>query len=65
MKNNKLYPTVGSDMHGIKFFFDAEFTEPCKKHFTIRFAGNPLLVLEYLFKLRGGNDFQAAYAVAK
>ena len=65
MKNNKLYPTVGQDMHGIKFFFDAEFPEKSKKHFTIRFSGNPLLILEYLYSLRGGTEFTETYAMAK
>ena len=64
-KNNKLYPVTGYDAHGIKFFFDAEFPEKCKKHFTVRFAGNPMLVLEYLYIHRGGADFFKTYETVK
>lgn len=64
-KNNKLYPITGYDMHGIKFFFDCEFPEKSKKHFTIRFAGNPMLVLEYMYVHRGGKDFFDTYEKVK
>lgn len=49
---NKIYPNAGYDDHGIKFFFDMDFEEKSKKHFTVRFAGNPMLILEYLFLQR-------------
>lgn len=58
--NNKVYPKTSSDARGIKFFFDFE-----DKHFTIRFSGNPILTLEYLFIKRWWRDFNKVYSDAK
>lgn len=44
MSSKKVYPKLSTDENGKKFHFDEGNT-----HFTIRFAGNPMLLLEYLF----------------
>ena len=60
MSSKKVYPKLSTDENGKKFHFDEGNT-----HFTIRFAGNPMLLLEYLFIKRWGSDFTNAYQYAK
>ena len=60
MSSKKLYPKLSKDDNGRKFHFDEG-----NLHFTIRFAGNPLLLLEYLYIKRWGTDFPIAYQLAK
>jgi len=43
--NNKIYPKTWQDDWGIKFFFDHLDT-----HYTMRFAGKPILFLEEMYK---------------
>lgn len=65
MNKNKIYPVTGYDDHGIKFYFDLETKASQKKHLTIRFAGNPMLLLEYLFIYRWGTNFTETYESVK
>ena len=44
MTSKKVYPKLQKDATGLKFHFDE-----WEQHFTVRFAGNPLLLLEYLY----------------
>lgn len=60
MSSKKIYPRLIKDENGLKFHFDNG-----NSHYTLRFAGNPLLLLEYLYIQRGGVDFQNAYNAAK
>lgn len=59
-KKNKIYPKTSSDSRWIKFFFDYQ-----DKHYTIRFSGNPILTLEYLYMKRGWKDFNKTYNESK
>lgn len=59
-KNIKLYPKTTKDESGIKFFFDNGWF-----HYTIRFAGNPIMLLEFLYKKEYWEDFYKAYDDAK
>ena len=52
---NKIYPKVSSDDSGPKFHFNCN-----SKHFTIRFSGNPLLMLQHLTEIVGSED-EAVY----
>ena len=56
----KLYPKTTKDNWWIKFYFDY-----LDKHYTIRFAWNPILLLEAKFKELWWKDFNWAYASAK
>lgn len=56
----KLYPKFSSDAWGMKFFFDDNDT-----HYTIRFAGNPIILLESLYTMKGGRNFMLEYSRAK
>lgn len=47
---------MGEDSGGIFFHFNSE-----NNHYTIRFAWKPLLYLEYLYKKRGGENFEEEY----
>lgn len=58
--SRKFYPEFIKEWDGIRFHFNSE-----KKHYTLRFAGRPLLLLEYYYKKRGGKDFEATYLLAK
>jgi len=60
MSSRKLYPKLWKDDNGRKFHFDE-----WNLHFTVRFAGNPLLLLEYLYIKRWGENFPTAYQTAK
>lgn len=60
MSSKKVYPKLQKDATGLKFHFDE-----WEQHFTVRFAGNPLLLLEYLYIKRWGSDFVNAYTSAK
>lgn len=56
----KIYPEAKIDSSGIKYYFNHE-----KHHFTLHFAGNPMLLLEYLYKKRGWKQFWIVYAKAR
>ena len=55
-KSIKIYPSVTNDKDGLKFFFDSN-----GNHFTIRFSGKPLIILEKMYEARGGLNFKATY----
>lgn len=59
-EKTKYYPKATKDQSGLKFYCDID-----DKHITMRFAGNPLFVLEYTFKRLGGKDFNGTYEDAK
>lgn len=56
----KLYPKTSQDAGGIKFYFDHQ-----DKHYTIRPAWRPILLLEAKFKSLGWKDFAWAYESAQ
>ena len=56
----KKYLSLGSDESGIKWYFDNE-----EYHFTIRLAWNPILLLEYCYRMNWGEDFFEAYEKIK
>lgn len=55
-KNIKLYPKASKDESGIKFFFDHGWF-----HYTLRFAWNPIMLLEFLYKKKWLDDFYKVY----
>ncbi len=55
----KLYPKTSKDAGWIKFYFDYQ-----DKHYTIRPAWKPILMLEAKFGLLWGKDFKGAYEAA-
>ena len=44
--SNKLYPKIGQDESGKKFFFSSNW-----KHYTIRFSWRPMILIEQYFIL--------------
>ena len=55
----KIYPKVDKDT-SIKFRFNNN-----DKHYTIRFAGNPLFIIEYLYNDLWGTDFMKVYKMVE
>jgi len=51
----KIYPKVDKDT-AIKFWFNDN-----ERHYTIRFAWNPLFIIEFLYNDLGWKDFMATY----
>lgn len=58
--DTKLYLKTTKDKWGIKFYFDYQ-----DKHYTIRLAWNPILLLEARFIQLWWKDFNWAYESAK
>jgi len=58
--NLKLYPKMGKDEGWLKFFFNHQ-----DKHFTMRFAWNPIMLLEFMYKKMWGLNFTSVYRDAK
>jgi len=52
----KIYPKMAKDQWGMKFFFNDN-----DRHYTLRFAGRPLLILEKTFYVLWGKDFGKVY----
>lgn len=59
-RKNKIYPKIWNDTSWLKFFFDYQWT-----HFTMRFSGNPLIILEEIYTSLGWTDFVNVYECAK
>lgn len=59
-EKTKIYPKLSTDDNGIKYFFDHNNT-----HYTIRFAGKPMIILEYLYIQKWWEDFVNEYENAK
>jgi len=52
----KIYPKMTKDQWGMKFFFNDN-----GRHYTLRFAGRPLLILEKAFYVLWWKDFDKVY----
>lgn len=59
-KSLKLYPKMGKDDWWIKFYFDHQ-----DKHYTIRFAWNPIMLLEFMYNKLWWENFTTVYRSAK